>query len=295
MSRPTATDLLLADVEQLRAMIDDLIGRSEVTHFNPRSGGTLWLGPTGKWNELDVEGSRLQSRLLEEYARFHETLTVLLRAQPADALSELADADKEIRELIERETTFRRTAEEAGAQAIGALDKQADLLQRLHDAGSGTDVFLPDTNALLHNPALEDWTFAESTTFELVLGPSILAELDELKINHRNPDVREKAEGLITRIKGYRARGQLTAGVPLRKPTTIRAIAVEPRMDQSLSWLDAENRDDRFIASTIEVIRQYPRSAVTIVTRDINLQNKAELARLPVVEPPDPVPKPSSS
>jgi hypothetical protein len=114
-----------------------------------------------------------------------------------------------------------------------------------------------------------------------------------LKINHRNEDVRAKAETLISRIKGYRARGRLTAGVPLRKPiSTIRLLAAEPRMDDSLSWLVPTSRDDQFIASTVETIRQHPRSAVTIVTRDINLQNKAELARLPFVEPPDPPPAP---
>ena len=44
------------------------------------------------------------------------------------------------------------------------------------------------------------WEFANSPQFELILTPSVLVELDELKINHRNADVRDKAEGLITRI-----------------------------------------------------------------------------------------------
>jgi predicted ribonuclease YlaK len=60
-------------------------------------------------------------------------------------------------------------------------------------------------------------------------------------------------------------------------------------MAESLPWLDAGNRDDRFIASVIEVMRAHPRSAVVIVTRDVNLQNKAEFASLPFVEPPDPI------
>jgi len=62
-------------------------------------------------------------------------------------------------------------------------------------------------------------------------------------------------------------------------------------MNESLTWLDPDNRDDRFIAITIEVIRQHPRSAVTIVTRDINLQSKAEVASLPFSEPPEPASK----
>jgi predicted ribonuclease YlaK len=59
-------------------------------------------------------------------------------------------------------------------------------------------------------------------------------------------------------------------------------------MDEALSWLDPTNRDDRFVATVAELIRQRPRSAATIVTRDLNLQRKAELASLPFVEPPDP-------
>ncbi len=34
-------------------------------------------------------------------------------------------------------------------------------------------------------------------------------------------------------------------------------------------------------------MHQHPRTPVILVTRDINLQNKAEYAGLPFVEPPD--------
>ena len=118
--------------------------------------------------------------------------------------------------------------------------------------------------------------------------PTILKELDALKITHRVEEVRKKAEGLITRIKGYRGRGQLNEGVPLRKGVSmLRSVATEPNMAASLPWLDPGNDDDRLLASLIEVMRQFPHSAVILVTRDINLQNKAELARVCFVEPPD--------
>jgi hypothetical protein len=52
-------------------------------------------------------------------------------------------------------------------------------------------------------------------------------------------------------------------------------------MDRSLPWLDPENRDDRLIATTIEVMRTHPRSPVVLVSTDINAQNKAEHAELP--------------
>jgi len=253
-------------------------------------GSAFWAGPTGTWGELDVDARRIQTRVLEEYGRLHDTMTVVLRGLSPDALSELESANETIREILEQsKLSWIDSVDEARTRANQALDTQAALLERLHDRGGGADVFVPDTNALLHYPDLERWEFEGSLESELVLCPSVLVELDELKVNHRNADVRAKAEGLITRIKGYRARGQLTQGVPLRKPTSkIRALGTEPRMSESLPWLDAANRDDRFLASAIEIMRQHPRSAVTIVTRDINLQSKAELASIPFVEPPDP-------
>jgi predicted ribonuclease YlaK len=157
--------------------------------------------------------------------------------------------------------------------------------------GSGLDTYLPDTNALLYHVDLDRWSFADSATFELVLAPSVLVELDELKVNHRNPDLREKAEGPIRRIKGYRDRGagRLSDGVTLRATvSTIRTLAAEPRMEATLRWLDPANRDDRFIASAIGLMRTRPRSVVRIVTRDTNLQNKAEFALMPFCEPPEP-------
>jgi predicted ribonuclease YlaK len=167
------------------------------------------------------------------------------------------------------------------------VDKQIGLLNNLYGASFGGTIYVPDTNALLFNPQLENWRFSESPKFVLVLTPTVLKELDELKVSHRNETVREKSEKLISRIKGYRARGRITEGVPLVKGISeILALAVEPNVTNSLPWLDAQNSDDRILVSTLEVMRQRPRSTVILVTRDINLQNKAEFARIPFAEPP---------
>jgi rRNA-processing protein FCF1 len=290
-SMATATDLLAAQGAAILDDIDDLLGRSSVRHRSPSQGGVFFSGPTGTWGTLDTDATRLQSKIIEDYRRHFATLSVLLRGLPPNAAKELSESDETVREVVEQaSSTWIATADEAMAKAHAAIEAQRGLLDRLHDAGGGRDVFVPDTNALLYNIELGDWAFPGSSSFELVLAPSVLVELDELKVGHRNPDVREKAEGLIRRIKGYRGRGRLTDGVPLRNPaSTIRSIGTEPAMAESLPWLDAGNRDDRFIASVIEVMRAHARSAVVIVTRDVNLQNKAEFASLPFVEPPDPI------
>lgn len=182
-----------------------------------------------------------------------------------------------------------KTTEQAFAEAEESLDKQLELIANLYDPVEGPPIYVPDTNALLWNPDLEKWSFDEVKRFTLVITAAVLGELDGLKIEHRNPDVRERAEGLIRRIKSYRGRGDLTSGVPLvRNVSAIKTIALEPKVEETLPWLDASNEDDRILASFVEVMREHVRTPVILVTRDINLQNKAEYAGLPFVEPPDP-------
>lgn len=53
-----------------------------------------------------------------------------------------------------------------------------------------------------------------------MLSPTVLAELDGHKINHRNEHVRERAERLVRQIKEYRRRGSLISGVTLRAATS---------------------------------------------------------------------------
>jgi predicted ribonuclease YlaK len=47
-------------------------------------------------------------------------------------------------------------------------------------------------------------------------------------------------------------------------------------------------RPDRILASVVEVMRRFPRRPVVVVSRDLNLQNKAKFPRIPYMEPPDP-------
>ena len=76
---------------------------------------------------------------------------------------------------------------------------------------------MPDTNALLYNPVLEAWQFSDFSCFTIMLTPTVLSELDRLKVEHKNVDIQKRADKLIRQIKEYRRRGLLTDGVPLVK------------------------------------------------------------------------------
>ncbi len=266
-----------------------LLGYSSIYLWNVEGGPFVVISPSGDYayRELGQEGRRVQARLLDDYRRFHALLTVLLSGQPQDTLDSLSEAHTILLHTIEQDHTWCKNTQEALDRAVEALEAELHLLDRLYDCSGGESTYVPDTNALLSNPDLESWSLPEADTFTMILLPTVLSELDSLKVNHRNEDVRKKAEGLIRRIKEYRRRGNLTTGIPLaRDEITLQAVAVEPNMQKSLPWLDSANRDDRILAGVIEILRSRPRSPVIAVSADINFQNKAQFAGVPVEEPP---------
>lgn len=252
--------------------------------------GSGWMG-VDSWGKLDDSSHQIQSKALEEYRRFSSVLEALFREQSENTIQTFKEKKKVILSVIQQEWephTYFGNCEQALSEAKDALDTQINLLKRLYTISQNRFVVVPDTNALLFNPDLHVWSFDSVEQFTIVLMPTVLSELDKLKVDSRSESVRQKAEKLIRQIKEYRRRGRLTDGVPLvRDKSHIVAIAVEPAFSESLSWLDADNNDDRLLASCIEIMRQMPDNQVVLLTRDINLQNKAEFARIPFLEPPE--------
>ena len=122
----------------------------------------------------------------------------------------------------------------------------------------------------------------------LILTPTVLKEVDLHKLDERSSGRRAKVERLARQISEYRRRGSLLSGVPLVNGiSAVTAIAIEPRMAESLSWLDPTNADDRLLASIIEVMRLNPHASVIVVSRDLPFQNKLEFARVPFISPSD--------
>jgi len=163
--------------------------------------------------------------------------------------------------------------------------KFSAIIDILDSGASGAIIVIPDTNSLVGTPDPSHYrAIAGSDSFVFVLLPTVLSELDELKNLHKNPDFREKAKKVITRVKGWRTQGSLREGVIVDRTITVTAIANESDMDNALSWLDPKIRDDRILASVLEVQASYPTAKVVLVTGDINLLNKADVARIQHVE-----------
>ncbi len=289
----TVTDNLKEMADEIQNLLEDLLqNHSSIYMWNMPGGSLAVFSVDGNYayNELQEEGRQIQAQLLKEYRRFYALLTVLLKDQPEDTLKELSQADTIMTYTIEQNKTWCKNTQEATLKAVKSLDAEFKLLSRLYDSSDGEATYVPDTNVLLYNPDLESWVFSETPKFTIVLLPTVLSELDQLKMSQRNEEVRKKVEKLIRKIKEYKRRGRLIDGVTLvRDKIKIQAIAIEPDMEVSLPWLDPDNNDDRILAGVVEVMRTRPRSPVLAVSRDINFQNKAEFANIPCEEPPEPV------
>ena len=285
----TVTENLEDAAASICALLDGLFPDNvTMRDVNRRGSGVFIAGPSHVFPQLDSEHKRIRSRIGAELDHFMAVVHAMLRSQPKATQRLVSEAERTLRRVADQSRVSYCSTGAAKAGNRKALDELLGLISDLHDDSDGDVLLIPDTNVLLSSPALETWVFEDIDTFQLALVPSVLAELDELKVNHRNSDVRDKAIALIRQVKEFRRRGRLTAGVSVvRNRITLRALAVEPDFDASLPWLDHTNADDRILASCIEVMRTHPRAAVALVTGDINLQNKAEFALLPFLEPPE--------
>jgi hypothetical protein len=284
-------DTLRARAERIREEGAQLLSEFSGMHpTNTPSESVVIISPFGNqsWNDLPPEGKQIQTRLLPEIDRFTDLLRALTRNLPRSSFSELQTALEEIRSAVEQN---RRTCWTTRDEAVNGfrrlIDKVITTLEDYYGTSSSRFLAIADTSALLANPDIEQWQFEGADHFTIVLTPTVLSDLDRHKVDHRNEDVRDKASKLIRKIKEYRRRGPLQGGVPIVKGhVSLRSIAREPNMQESLPWFDAANADDRFLATALEEIRANLGARVFIVTSDINMQNKAEAAAIPFCEVP---------
>ncbi len=247
------------------------------------------IGPNVFWGKPDEKQSRLQIELKGLYTDWAEQFQLLASGITNDLQGEIKEKDQFVRRWIEKDSSWDilSSMEDNKRRFLEETKTFRDVLSTLEDPNQSRVVVVPDTNALIRCPDVAGYsTVAGDGPFDVVLLPTVLGELDELKIKSRDSAFREKVEGVIRRVKGWRTQGSLLSGVTVDRRITVRTVAREPDFARTLRWLDKDNRDDRIVASMLELQRAMPWAAIVLVTGDINLQNKAEAASLPYAETP---------
>ncbi len=240
------------------------------------------------WYRLSHDQNRVLMRLKQSFESWVERFTLLTAKTGGQKSDDIRRAANSLPWWFREEnSTLPPTNEQAKEQFREDIAIFYEVLQFIESSDSRDLVIVPDTNAIIAAPDPAQYAAVVGAPgFNFILVPTVLAELDKLKVVHRDNTFRSKVEGVINRIKGWRTQGSLLQGVTVNKTITVKMIAVEPNFEDTLRWLDATNQDDRIIASVLELQCDQPSAKVILVTSDINLQNKAEMANLPFVEPP---------
>ena len=283
----SVAERLQSDLEVLTGRIADLIRELPVERRNKYGSSIRLIGPAYYLRIATYKQLNAQLAIKRDYEEWVGIFKSIF-AKPTDQLNRrIKEADSRVRRWIELKPNWSISHDRAAIE-----EKLRDevklfygMLAILDANGPGATILIPDTNVIIGEPSpIHYKSIASDDTFVFLLLPTVLAELDALKNNHRNPDFRKKVNKVIAMVKGWRIQGGLREGVTVDRTITVRAVASEPKMGKTLSWLDENNRDDRIIASVLEVQSTYPNARVVLVTGDINLSNKADVARIETAE-----------
>ena len=246
--------------------------------------------PPHYWGDTDEKQKLLQIQLLKTYSTWSEHFCLLFCEATKEIEQKIKNTHNFIESWIEKTSLYEvpPTIQEAKLKFQEEIQTYYELIRLLDTSKENKWILIPDTNALIFAPDVSQYhKVAGVVEYTIIIFPTVTQELDGLKVNHRDAQFRDKVKSVIRRLKGLRQQGNLLKGVTVNKTITVRMEAKEPNFKYTLGWLDPSNNDDRIIANALELQRTYPSDKVVLVTGDINLQNKAELAKLPYAEPPE--------
>jgi hypothetical protein len=236
------------------------------------------------WPPLDQKGRRLQHYLVEQYHAFCALMHASMNRNVHGVQSAFHEARATVESIIQRQACTYELAGDAASAAVKAFVAMLKIFDGVHSDHEEL-IVVPDTNALYWNPALECWRTPDDQPFLIALTPVVIEELDRHKAERKDSVRRKKAERLVRQIGEYRQRGVLADGVQLSPRSRILASAAYGEAREFLPWLIGFGPDDLFLGSALATMRRNPRAPTALVTRDMNLQTKIEMARLSFWEP----------
>jgi len=282
---------LTDELDKIEAAIVELWRKGSIEEFrNDPYSAVVFITHRYHWKSLPPEHRGQQAKLLGRYQHWSELFSRYHAQHSTDVQDEIKETHTYVVSAIELQTSWATEATVEGNAAY--LAKRLTVFRQLlaHPAPAAAEfVLVPDTNVLLQSADPAHYADVIGTkVFKFALAPTALSELDQIKQLRGHQPVGEKAEKAIRVIKGWRNQGSVLEGVTVAKTINVQMIPSEPRMSKLPSWLDADNKDDRLIGTALEIQWTDPSAVVVLVTGDINLQNKAEMAFLPWAELPEP-------
>ncbi|MFH1908824.1 MAG: PIN domain-containing protein [Chloroflexota bacterium] len=167
-------------------------------------------------------------------------------------------------------------------------EKFIDMLNQLTPSGGASSILVIDTSAIIDCPDVSQMSILLNMSGATFIFPSTtISELDDLKKGRRDENFRRRLTAAISNLNEIMTKGNVLEGIALPNNIIVKMLAVEPDFSRLPKWLDPQINDDRILASAIELQRSNPNSSIAILANDINMQNKATLAGMPVMKVPD--------
>ncbi len=242
-----------------------------------------------RWSKLPPGLEREQNQILRDFEGWHSDFIELFSNATRDEDSQLKmlylEMDSWLKYRLYREVPD--SINTAIALFEATCDKFISFLDQLTPSSEANRIFVIDTSAIIDCPNVSQISASLNISGAIFIFPSTtISELDDLKTGKRNDSFRRRLTTAINHLSEITTMGDVLSGVVLGNGILVKMLATEPDFSKLPTWLDRSINDDRIVASAIELQRINPKSTITILANDINMQNKASLAGLPVMKVP---------
>lgn len=269
----------------MRELKNDFLDTCNISYIDLSGEGKNWIsvgGTISNWGDTSEKQLLLQMQLKDCYKKLNDNLVMIKHRIPSNMFNDVNKASKLIEKWINKEGYPPGLSAKLSKVRF---DEELNIIEKFIEQLKSKEkeiVFIPDTNAIIKYPNPADYIkLCPNEHFVFLILPTVLSELDNHKNFHKNPDFQKKVTSVIRRLKGYIKQGDIFQGVKIEKgKVTIKMIGTDPKFDFLPDWLNEKNNDDKIIASILDFQISNLNSIVFLITGDINMLNKANLAGL---------------
>lgn len=239
-----------------------------------------------RWSKLKPELEREQNKIIRAFEDWHSDFCLLFK----DSTTEEDNNLKRLYIVMDSWIRYRNSSDQprdakAAINEFNSVYEQFnELLDGVKPSSEAETIIIVDTSAIIDCPDIKIMSNLINITRKvIVVPPTTLKELDELKTGRRDEKFRSRLTAAIKNLNILSSTGNVLEGIQISPDSVFKMLAIEPNFTNLPNWLDPDTNDDRIIAIAIELQRDNPSSNVTVLANDINMNNKALHAGIPVM------------
>ena len=286
MNKKSLLTILEEKIIHLEGQLELFFSDLEINFESRHQGNIYAVGrPEYTYAKLSIQQEKNQILFDKEYKEIIENIDRLIDSTTDKIQNNYIDIQKEFEIWLYLGSNHYITSdkEQNSIEFKKCTKKFYDLLFLLQT--NEEIILIPDTNALLIEQEPNEFKqLIDRDEFTFLLLPTVISELDDIKDKSTESSRKEKAKKMIKRIKGWKTQGKITQGIIINKTITLKAEVGKPLENYLPSWLDLSNNDDKILAYILNIQKKSPSAIIILVTRDINMQNKAEILNIEYID-----------